>query len=719
MLPKAISNMDLSQIHAKLNTFELVKMGAYGGRKFRAVGNDGETHQFAMKEMLKFVEQLAKQNLSPKQKKMLGEVVVKLESLNDNYTVTAKEHGICRYLLTKIRQLSNIGFSKAKAIMGLYKKAKVDPEVENDPSTPVQLSQSSPTLSLGQRPSSAPSRAIGLISSKGSAERCKARPKQSGLNEEGMADAMSDEKDRSGKAGADQTLDEIKPIAPSSKPKSTPKREDAFADLPLEVSKLVFSRMPTKELMRLFLTHKEPSPWKDAAIGELLERVDRDEQKTKGTSFGYFADIFFKKDSSVEKIRKAAKQYEVLKKVLQGGTELNLAGQPVTDDDLALIAERSPGLKVLDLSYCKDITVEGLKKLPKSLVVLRLNSCPQISEPAFLKEFTALESLEVYNSAFTVRFLKTVPPSLITLGYSPDEVTIIFPCDFAKALPQQLENLTVGLSLRLTDFDVGYLPRGLLSLEAFGEMLSKASIEFLPPGLQHLHLFGRSPFTDATASKLPQSLKSLTIHFPGREFTNGFFKNLSCHSLESFLLMGGGATRGGIKDLPSTLRSLEATCLEIAAEPEELSLPAGLQKLVLDDPALTDEEIDQFPITLKSLTLKSFYPKLTNRALEKLHRFPSLSHFGISHYIKITPEGFKNLPETITSITYLGPLQDTDLRHFPEWIETLDLSYCSELTDECTKYLPKNLKRLKITHCYKITKEMRDLLRRERNIEVE
>jgi ABC-type transport system involved in cytochrome c biogenesis permease subunit len=55
--------------------------------------------------------------------------------------------------------------------------------------------------------------AIGLISSKGSAERGKARPKRSGLNEEGMADAMSDEEDRPGEAAAGRTLDEIKPIA--------------------------------------------------------------------------------------------------------------------------------------------------------------------------------------------------------------------------------------------------------------------------------------------------------------------------------------------------------------------------------------------------------------------------------------------------------------------------------------------------------------------------
>jgi 8-oxo-dGTP diphosphatase len=56
--------------------------------------------------------------------------------------------------------------------------------------------------------------AIGLISTKGSAERGKARPKRSGLNEEGMAGAMSDEEDRPGKAAAGRIMDEIKPIAP-------------------------------------------------------------------------------------------------------------------------------------------------------------------------------------------------------------------------------------------------------------------------------------------------------------------------------------------------------------------------------------------------------------------------------------------------------------------------------------------------------------------------
>jgi nicotinamide-nucleotide amidase len=49
--------------------------------------------------------------------------------------------------------------------------------------------------------------AIGLISSKGSAERGR-----SGLNEEGMALAMADKEDRSGEAVAGRTLDRIKPI---------------------------------------------------------------------------------------------------------------------------------------------------------------------------------------------------------------------------------------------------------------------------------------------------------------------------------------------------------------------------------------------------------------------------------------------------------------------------------------------------------------------------
>jgi uncharacterized protein len=53
---------------------------------------------------------------------------------------------------------------------------------------------------------------VDLISSKGSAERGKARPKQSGLNEEAMAGAMADEEDRQGFAAAGRTLDEIKSI---------------------------------------------------------------------------------------------------------------------------------------------------------------------------------------------------------------------------------------------------------------------------------------------------------------------------------------------------------------------------------------------------------------------------------------------------------------------------------------------------------------------------
>jgi hypothetical protein len=55
--------------------------------------------------------------------------------------------------------------------------------------------------------------AIGLILSKDSTERGKARLKRSGLNEVGMAIAMADEEDRSGEAIAGRTLDKIKPIA--------------------------------------------------------------------------------------------------------------------------------------------------------------------------------------------------------------------------------------------------------------------------------------------------------------------------------------------------------------------------------------------------------------------------------------------------------------------------------------------------------------------------
>jgi hypothetical protein len=63
------------------------------------------------------------------------------------------------------------------------------------------------------RNSKASTQAIGLISTKGSAEPGKARLKRSGLNEGGMAIAMADEEDRSGAAVAGRTLDEVKPIA--------------------------------------------------------------------------------------------------------------------------------------------------------------------------------------------------------------------------------------------------------------------------------------------------------------------------------------------------------------------------------------------------------------------------------------------------------------------------------------------------------------------------
>ena len=55
--------------------------------------------------------------------------------------------------------------------------------------------------------------AIFINSSQDSAGRGKARSKRSGLHEEGMAKAMSDEEDRSGEAAAGRIPDEFMKVA--------------------------------------------------------------------------------------------------------------------------------------------------------------------------------------------------------------------------------------------------------------------------------------------------------------------------------------------------------------------------------------------------------------------------------------------------------------------------------------------------------------------------
>ena len=67
-----------------------------------------------------------------------------------------------------------------------------------------------------------------INSSEDLAERGKARSKRSSLNEEGMAEAMSDEEDRSGKAVAGQIPDEFMKVAG----KTIPQKKESFYLLP-------------------------------------------------------------------------------------------------------------------------------------------------------------------------------------------------------------------------------------------------------------------------------------------------------------------------------------------------------------------------------------------------------------------------------------------------------------------------------------------------------
>lgn len=128
MLDPDISKLSLKEIHSTLATIDQVKMGKCGGRKFTLVTSDGKAHQFAMQDILKHIEKLAKNDLSTPDKKKVQELIDKLETLNKDYKVTVKKHGLIRFIFTKLRQLSNIGFSKTESFERLHDKSAYEEE---------------------------------------------------------------------------------------------------------------------------------------------------------------------------------------------------------------------------------------------------------------------------------------------------------------------------------------------------------------------------------------------------------------------------------------------------------------------------------------------------------------------------------------------------------------------------------------------------------------
>jgi hypothetical protein len=128
MNDSVISQMTITQFHERLNTLRSEKMRASGGRKFSLMATDGKRHESSMRRLLILCTKLAKEELNADQKKMLGEIVTKLEKLNSKYKVTLKDHGLCCYLLTKIRQLSNLGFNRTQIFKDLKGRAFVEEE---------------------------------------------------------------------------------------------------------------------------------------------------------------------------------------------------------------------------------------------------------------------------------------------------------------------------------------------------------------------------------------------------------------------------------------------------------------------------------------------------------------------------------------------------------------------------------------------------------------
>lgn len=129
MVDSIIAQMNLQQLEKQVHTFQAVKMGIFGGRKFCLTGSDNKIHKFALKDILKHIDQLAQKKMHGKyltyaDKESIQVLIPALDKLDSGYAVTVASHGLLRYILTCLRRLSNIGFDKYKLLYLLEKNSK-------------------------------------------------------------------------------------------------------------------------------------------------------------------------------------------------------------------------------------------------------------------------------------------------------------------------------------------------------------------------------------------------------------------------------------------------------------------------------------------------------------------------------------------------------------------------------------------------------------------
>lgn len=226
-----------------------------------------------------------------------------------------------------------------------------------------------------------------------------------------------------------------------------------------------------------------------------------------------------------------------------------------------------------------------------------------------------------------------------------------------------------------------------------------------------------------------QAGKFLTaITFQGVELTDQILQEVlkACPNLEMLDLANCSMiTDEGLKELPTSLRTLRLPYCDKVKGKSFQNLPTGLQKLdlafciqirnehlrelpkgllFLNIPfckEITGEVLKALPQKLQTLNL-SFCGQIEDKDLENLPE--TLQHLLLSHCSKITNGVVKNLPPNLQrlNLSECNLLTDEGLEHLPESLNKLTLSHCTKFTENALKHLPKSLEFLDISGCDKI-----------------
>jgi hypothetical protein len=217
------------------------------------------------------------------------------------------------------------------------------------------------------------------------------------------------------------------------------------------------------------------------------------------------------------------------------------------------------------------------------------------------------------------------------------------------------------------------------------------------------HILIEREFNDySILNKIPKSnIKSL-------EFYNSNIKDSELSylpsSLENLILNNCyGLTNEGIKNLPTSLKSLEI----IESYYQKLTrqiieyLPKGFIELKIISIELEDSDLKELPSSLTKLNLENQY-KLTNDKFKYLSK--NLKYLELNKIDNFNEEGLKLIPSNITylSISNCSKINDNSLKYIPSNIIHLKLNYCENINGIGFQYLTllSNLKKLEIDGKY-------------------